>query len=93
MNFTQHDAYEMTYSTGEEMGLHDHDYDHYMLVLAGSVEVYNGDDVRAVGAGVGKIEFKAGIRHGWTALEDGTRVLGVYPKGAKHADTRPIDKG
>jgi len=79
MVFINKHACEMTYMKGESMVAHVNAYDHYIYVLRGTIMLSNE---AIVSEGV-RIFFPMGQAHGWTALEDGTIVLGVYPLEAK----------
>jgi quercetin dioxygenase-like cupin family protein len=90
MQFKRFDAYELTYQRGDGMGIHEHDYDHYIIVLAGAVMLL-ADDGSAIDGITAtpntRVVFPAGRRHGWTALEDHTVVLGIYPQNARSSPT------
>jgi len=84
----QFDAYEMVHDMGDGMGLHQHDYPHYLVVLDGVILVeIDGHKREVTAAATNVIEFPAGSLHGWRALVDNTKVVGVYPLNARPADT------
>ncbi len=65
---------------GDELPLHDHNFNHITLCLAGEIEVFTADG-KSITAKPGEapIEYVAGQRHGIRALTDGARFLNISP--------------
>lgn len=68
---------------GEEIPLHDHKFWHNCMVIAGSVEIYDGTGNSIIQNAGNCIEFAAGRTHAIKAIEDGTMIVNLVEPGAK----------
>lgn len=77
-NFIQYDFE----CVGDELPLHDHPFDHAMLVAKGDVVAFGEDGVELKLPEGDRIVFPAGKKHGVRALTKGARIFNIMPPGA-----------
>ena len=64
--------------SGDRIEQHTHDHDHANYCGSGSAQVFIDGEYRGDVKAGGAVEIKAGKKHSFIALEDGTRLVCVH---------------